>query len=351
MENSKIPTVRWDGKDLYILDQTLLPITVKEIKLNTPEEAYKAIKELRVRGAPAIGVAAAYSLLINLKEKINLSPNEFFKFVEYRAKYLNSSRPTAVNLSYALNRMVNKIVEYKNINSSELYNILENEAKSIHSEDVDICKKIGEYGSELLKNDCGILTHCNAGRLAVSGIGTALAPLYVAKEKNIKIRVYADETRPLLQGARLTSFELHESGIDVTLICDNMAAFIMSKGLIDIVITGCDRVAENGDAANKIGTMGVAILSKYFNIPFYIACPSTTFDLNTKTGNDIVIEERDKKEVINFSGVQTAPLNVKVRNPAFDVTPNELITGFITEKGIIKAPYDKNLRKAFINKI
>ena len=347
MSNTKIPTVRWDGKDLFILDQTLLPITVKEIKLNTVEEAYNSIKELKVRGAPAIGVAAAYSLLIKLREKTNLPTNEFLKIVKERADYLNSSRPTAVNLSYALNRMVNKIESLKIDSSLDLYNILENEAKNIHSEDENICRKIGEYGVELLKNDFGILTHCNAGRLAVSGIGTALAPMYVAQEKNIKIRVYADETRPLLQGARLTSFELFESGIDVTLICDNMAAFIMSKGLIDIAITGCDRVAENGDAANKIGTMGVAILSKYFNIPFYIACPSTTFDLNAKIGADIIIEERDAKEVINFAGVQTAPSNVKVKNPAFDVTPNELITGFITEKGIIKPPYKENLKKAF----
>lgn len=347
MINSKIPTVRWTGEELYILDQTLIPVTVKEIKLNTEEEAYNAIKELKVRGAPAIGVAAAYSLLIDLKSKIQLSSDEFIKFVDKRAKYLNSSRPTAVNLSYALNRMLNTINNKQDKTSLELYNILETEAKKIHSEDVDICQKIGEYGAELLKENTGILTHCNAGRLAVSGIGTALAPMYVAHQRGTKIRVYADETRPLLQGARLTSFELHEAGIDVTLICDNMAAFIMSKGLIDLVIVGCDRVAENGDAANKIGTMGVAILAKHFNIPFYIACPSTTFDLNTKTGNDIVIEERDPKEVINFAGVQTAPLDMKVRNPAFDVTPHELIKGFITEKGIIEAPYIENLKKAF----
>ena len=347
MINSKIPTVRWTGEELYILDQTLIPVTVKEIKLNTEEEAYNAIKELKVRGAPAIGVAAAYSLLIDLKSKIQLSSDEFIKFVDKRAKYLNSSRPTAVNLSYALNRMLNTIKNKQDKTSLELYNILETEAKKIHSEDVDICQKIGEYGAELLKENTGILTHCNAGRLAVSGIGTALAPMYVAHQRGTKIRVYADETRPLLQGARLTSFELHEAGIDVTLICDNMAAFIMSKGLIDLVIVGCDRVAENGDAANKIGTMGVAILAKHFNIPFYIACPSTTFDLNTKTGNDIVIEERDPKEVINFTGVQTAPLDMKVRNPAFDVTPHELIKGFITEKGIIEAPYIENLKKAF----
>ncbi|WP_304331911.1 S-methyl-5-thioribose-1-phosphate isomerase [Brachyspira innocens] len=349
MQSKNIPTVRWTGEELYILDQTLIPVTVKEIKLSNEEEAYNAIKELKVRGAPAIGVAAAYSLLINLKNKTNLNANEFINFVEERAKYLNSSRPTAVNLSYALNRMINTIKNKKDKSSLELYNILEEEAKKIHSEDIDICQKIGEYGSELLKDNCGILTHCNAGRLAVSGIGTALAPMYIAHQKGIKIRVYADETRPLLQGARLTSFELQEAGIDVTLICDNMAAFIMSKGLVDLVIVGCDRVAENGDAANKIGTMGVAILAKYFNIPFYIACPSTTFDLNTKTGNDIVIEERDAKEVINFAGVQTAPLDMKVRNPAFDVTPNELITGFITEKGIIKPPYIENL-KTLLNK-
>lgn len=344
MQSKNIPTVRWTGEELYILDQTLIPVTVKEIKLSNEEEAYNAIKELKVRGAPAIGVAAAYSLLINLKNKTNLNANEFINFIEDRAKYLNSSRPTAVNLSYALNRMINTIKNKKDKSSLELYNILEEEAKKIHSEDIDICQKIGEYGSELLKDNCGILTHCNAGRLAVSGIGTALAPMYIAHQRGIKIRVYADETRPLLQGARLTSFELQEAGIDVTLICDNMAAFIMSKGLVDLVIVGCDRVAENGDAANKIGTMGVAILAKYFNIPFYIACPSTTFDLNTKTGNDIIIEERDAKEVINFAGVQTAPLDMKVRNPAFDVTPNELITGFITEKGIIKPPYIENLK-------
>ncbi len=345
--HNNIPTVRWTGDELYILDQTLIPVTVKEIKLSNEEEAYNAIKELKVRGAPAIGVAAGYSLLIDLKSKTNMEADEFIEFVQKRAEYLNSSRPTAVNLSYALNRMVNTIKDKNNKTSLELYNILETEAKKINSEDADICQKIGEYGNELLKENSGILTHCNAGRLAVSGIGTALAPMYIAHQKGKKIRVYADETRPLLQGARLTSFELQEAGIDVTLICDNMAAFIMSKGLIDLVIVGCDRVAENGDAANKIGTMGVAILAKHFNIPFYIACPSTTFDLNTKTGNDIVIEEREAKEVINFAGVKTAPLDMKVRNPAFDVTPNELITGFITEKGIIKAPYIENLKKAF----
>ena len=342
-----IPTVRWTGDELYILDQTLIPVTVKEVKLSTIEDAYNAIKELKVRGAPAIGVAAAYSMLIDLKSKTDLSASDFISFIESRAKYLNSSRPTAVNLSYALNRMFNAVNNKKDKTSLELYNMLEDEAKKIHSEDIDICQKIGENGAELLKDNFGVLTHCNAGRLAVSGIGTALAPMYTAYERGMKIRVYADETRPLLQGARLTSFELSEAGIDVTLICDNMAAFIMSKGLIDLVIVGCDRVAENGDAANKIGTMGVAILAKYFNIPFYIACPSTTFDLNTKTGHDIVIEERDAKEVINFAGVQTAPLNIKVRNPAFDVTPNELITGFITKKGIIKPPYIENLKKAF----
>lgn len=342
-----IPTIRWSDDELYILDQTLLPVTVKEIKLSSIEDSYNAIKELKVRGAPAIGVAAAYSLLIDLKKETKLSSDDFISFVEKRAKYLNSSRPTAVNLSYALNRMFNAINNKKDKTSLELYNMLENEAKKIHSEDIDICQKIGEYGAELLKDNTGILTHCNAGRLAVSGIGTALAPMYTAHKNGVKIRVYADETRPLLQGARLTSFELQDAGIDVTLICDNMAAFIMSKGLIDLVIVGCDRVAENGDAANKIGTMGVAILAKHFNIPFYIACPSTTFDLNTKTGSDIIIEERDAKEVINFHGVQTAPSNIKVRNPAFDVTPSELITGFITEKGIIEPPYRESLKKAF----
>lgn len=339
-------TIRWDAENLglYFIDQTKLPLELVEEKQNSIEQVWDSIKVLKVRGAPAIGIAGAYGLLIGLRAHQQLSPDNFLQELKKQADYLNSSRPTAVNLSWALKRMVAAAEKNSAENSAEIFNLLVKEAILIHDEDREICRNIGKHGLPLIKEGCGVLTHCNAGTLAVSELGTATAPLYTAHAAGMKFRVYADETRPLLQGARLTAWELQRAGIDVTLICDNMAAHIMSKGLINLVITGTDRVAANGDVANKIGTMGIAILAKYFSIPFYIAAPSSTIDLATPNRQAIIIEERDAKEVTHFGLRQTAPDNIKVRNPAFDVTPHELITGIITDRGIIYPPYEKNLR-------
>lgn len=340
-------SIRWnqDTLDLYFLDQTKLPTELIEEKQETIEQVWHSIKVLKVRGAPAIGIAGAYGLIVGLKNKLHLDQNDFFEELKKQAAYLNSSRPTAVNLSWALNRMIAKINGHSYSSTNTIFNDLINEAIAIHEEDRKICYNIGKYGMPLIKENFGILTHCNAGALAVSEFGTALSPIYLAHEKGIKFKVFADETRPLLQGARLTAWELLQAGIDVTLICDNMAAHVMSKGLIDLIIVGTDRVAANGDIANKIGTLGVAILAKYFSIPFYIASPSSTIDFDTPDGKSIIIEERDSKEITHFGLRQTAPDNIKTYNPSFDVTPHELITGIITDCGIIYPPFDKNLGK------
>ncbi len=330
--------------ELYFLDQTKLPTKIEVEKQNTIEDVWHSIKQLKVRGAPAIGIAGGYGLALSMKDFKNSSTQEFLTLLEKNGNYLDSARPTAVNLRWAIDRIINRAKNSGCSTTKELYGVVLKEAIGIHEEDKLICKQIGGHGQSLIKDGVGVLTHCNAGALAVSEFGTALAPMYVAHKKGIRFRVYADETRPLLQGARLTSFELHHAGIDVTLITDNMAAHIMSQGLIDVIIVGTDRVAANGDIANKIGTLGVAILAKYFNIPLYIACPSSTIDLATKTGKDIVIEERDGSEVYKFAGVLTAPESIKTRNPAFDVTPAELITGIITEKGILKPPFSEALK-------
>ncbi len=340
-------TLFWENGALTLINQTKLPVEVIYEKQESIEQVWDSIKQLKVRGAPAIGVAAAYGLLYGIKDKCDLSRDKCLMALEQAAQYLNSSRPTAVNLSWALNRMVSKAQSTSTEDMHELFAILEQEAINIHNEDIAICKGIGESGLPLIKEGCGVLTHCNAGSLATSMLGTATAPMYLAHNAGRKFKVYADETRPLLQGARLTSWELQQAGIDVTLICDNMAAYVMSKGLVDVAITGCDRVAANGDAANKIGTYGVAILAKYFNIPFYIACPSSTIDFATLSGDDIVIEERDDEEVTFFGERRTGPESIQVCNPAFDVTPKALIKGFITEKGIIEPPFDINLKKLF----
>jgi methylthioribose-1-phosphate isomerase len=341
----KLPkSVRWENGELYFLDQTKLPLEIIEEKQNDVEQVWHSIKSLKVRGAPAIGIAGAYGLLVAMRDKLNLSTDVFLQELTTQAAYLDSSRPTAVNLSWALNRMVNKATKLANQNVSEIYTALVAEAKLIHDEDRQLCRKIGEHGAKLIRDGMGILTHCNAGSLAVSELGTALAPIYVAHATGKKIHVYADETRPLLQGARLTSWELQQANVDVTLICDNMAGHIMTSGLIDLVIVGADRVAANGDAANKIGTLGVAIMAQYFAIPFYVACPYSTIDLATLTGKQIKIEERKEEEVAHFGLRRTAPINMRVRNPAFDVTPHKLITGIITEKGILQPPYSDSLK-------
>lgn len=342
-----VDTIRYEDEKMYIIDQTKLPTILEVIEIDNVKDCWDAIKVLKVRGAPAIGIAAAYGVVLGIRDVNEDSFDEFYKEFKKISDYLGSSRPTAVNLFWALERMDKVVLENKELPIGEIKKALEQEAIMIHKEDEETCRKIGENGLEVLKDGMTVLTHCNAGRLATAKYGTALAPIYVAKEKGINIKVFADETRPLLQGSRLTAFELQEAGVDVTLITDNMAAMVMAEGKIDAVIVGCDRVAANGDTANKIGTYGVALLAKAHNIPFYIAGPLSTIDLDTPTGNEIPIEERDPEEIINGFGKQTAPSNIKVYNPAFDVTPNRLITGIITEKGIATAPYDISLKKLF----
>ena len=340
-------SVRWKSGNLYLLDQTQIPSNIVEEKQDNIEQIWDSIKQLKVRGAPAIGIAGAYGLLLGVKDKIYLSPDKFIQELERQAAYLDSARPTAVNLKWALTRMVNKARSLEAQDARTIYESLVKEAVQIHDEDRQLCRQIGENGAVLIKEGMGVLTHCNAGSLAVSELGTALAPMYIAHDQGVKFHVYADETRPLLQGARLTSWELQQAGLDVTLICDNMAAHMMSQGLVDLIIVGTDRVAANGDVANKIGTMSLAILAKHFSIPFYVACPYSTIDFSTPEGKDIVIEERGADEVTHFGLRRTAPEGIKVRNPAFDITPKQLVTGLITERGIICPPYDVNLRETF----
>lgn len=340
-------TIRWDHGTLYLLDQTQLPLATVVEQQESVEHVWDSIKQLKVRGAPAIGIAGAYGLVLSLQAHRHLPPEEFFTLLTQQAAYLDSARPTAVNLHWALTRMVEVARSHTHLSSADLYRRLEAEAMQIHDEDRRLCRQIGEQGQTLITPGMGILTHCNAGSLATSELGTATAPMYLAHEQGIPFRVYADETRPLLQGARLTSWELQQMGIDVTLICDNMAAHMMSQGLIDLVIVGTDRVAANGDVANKIGTLGVAILAHHFQIPFYVACPYSTIDFATPTGSAIVIEERGTDEVTHFGLRRTAPTDIAVRNPAFDVTPHTLVTGLITERGIIRPPYLETLQQVY----
>ena len=348
-------TITWKAGELFLLDQTQLPLHVTIEKQETVEQVWDSIRKLKVRGAPAIGIAGAYGLVLSMQNYTHLSYTDFFDRLQHQANYLDSARPTAVNLSWALNRLVKKAEALAHSNESvnesvnvpELYAQLEAEAVQIHDEDRQLCQRIGEHGQGLIQANMGVLTHCNAGSLATSELGTALAPLYLAHQAGTPFRVYADETRPLLQGARLTSWELQQAGVDVTVICDNMAAHLMSEGLIDLVIVGTDRVAANGDVANKIGTLGVAILAQYFKIPFYVACPYSTIDFKTLTGSTIVIEERGGEEVTHFGLRRTAPEQIKYRNPAFDVTPHALVTGLITERGIINQPNAETLRSFY----
>lgn len=343
----KIQSVRYEHDKLIILDQTKLPMETHFTKLDTVEDVWDAIFQLKVRGAPAIGIAAAYGLYIAVRNIEGVDFEDFYSQLKKQSDYLASSRPTAVNLFWALNRMEETARNSKDKSIQQIKDVLLQEAHAIRDEDEEMCRAIGEHALELLSDGMTVLTHCNAGGLATAQYGTALSPLYLAKDRGWNIKVYADETRPLLQGARLTAWELSRAGVDVTLICDNMAAMVMKKGLIDAVIVGCDRVAANGDTANKIGTYGVAVLAKAHNIPFYIAGPTSTIDLKTLTGEDIPIEERHEKEITCAFGKRTAPEGVKVFNPAFDVTPHEWITAIITEKGIVRAPYNEGLKRLF----
>ncbi|APH14864.1 S-methyl-5-thioribose-1-phosphate isomerase [Clostridium sporogenes] len=346
---AELLAIKWDDKrdKLILLDQTILPNKIEYIEYDTVEGVYDSIKDMIVRGAPAIGVTAAYGLYFAAKIAPEDNFENFFKYLKEKSVYLDSSRPTAVNLSWALKVMESKALENKDKDVREIKGILREEAKRIHEEDIEICKSIGENLITLLKDGVGILTHCNAGQLATSKYGTATSPMYLAKEKGWNFKVYSDETRPRLQGSTLTALELYEAGIDVTTITDNMAAMVMSQSKIDAVIVGCDRIAANGDTANKIGTMGVSILAKYFGIPMYIAAPTPSIDMNTKTGKDIPIEERNSEEVTCRFGVWTAPKSVKVYNPGFDVTPHENITAIVTEEGIVYPPFEENLKKLF----
>ncbi|MCU6710396.1 S-methyl-5-thioribose-1-phosphate isomerase [Paenibacillus sp. J5C_2022] len=345
--DNSLQSLIWKGDRLDLLDQRLLPEEILYLPLTTPEEVWEAISHLKVRGAPAIGIAAAYGVVLGSRDAS--TKDDWLAAVTKQAEYLATSRPTAVNLFWALDRMKAAASAIAG-NESELERCkaaLETEAVTIQSEDEATNKAIGEYALTLFKDGMGVLTHCNAGGLATAKYGTALAPFYLAQEQGMKLKVFADETRPVLQGARLTAFELQQAGVDVTLICDNMAGHVMSKGMVDAVIVGTDRVAANGDVANKIGTYSVAVLAKAHGIPFYVACPLSTIDLETPTGELIPIEERIAEEITEGFGKRTAPRDIKVYNPAFDVTPHEYVTAIITEKGIVQAPYEENLRKLF----
>ncbi|WP_442600356.1 S-methyl-5-thioribose-1-phosphate isomerase [Neobacillus sp. D3-1R] len=347
MTEAFLQSVSYENGILTILDQTKLPNITEFIQIERIEDAWDAIKQLKVRGAPAIGIAAAYGLLLGIRDVSEENFESFYHEFQKHSEYLASSRPTAVNLFWALQRMNDRVLKEKDLPVSKIKEKLEQEAHLIRQEDEEVCRSIGEHALTLFKDGMGILTHCNAGGIATAKYGTALAPIYLAKEKGWDIKVFADETRPLLQGARLTTWELMQAGIDVTLITDSMAAMVMSKGLVQAVIVGCDRVAANGDVANKIGTYGVALLAKAHNIPFYVAAPLSTVDLSTKNGNEIPIEERGSQEITEGFGKLTAPEGVKVFNPAFDVTPAENITAIITEKGVIKGNYQEELAKLF----
>lgn len=345
MDNVKLSE---DGRSVVIIDQTQLPNRMEYITLSTAKEIWDAIYLLQVRGAPAIGICAGYGIYCLALQIESKDYETFAKEFHEKKEYLNSSRPTAVNLSWALNRMEKVVLSNKGQSVEKILELLKQECKAIHEEDIAMCRAISEYGLTLIKDRDGILTHCNAGPLATSRYGTALGPLFLGKEKGMNFKVFSDETRPLLQGARLTSFELCKAGIDVTLICDNMASIVMKNGWVQACFVGCDRVAANGDTANKIGTSGVAILAKYYHIPFYVLGPTSTIDMNCKTGDDIKIELRKPEEIKEkFYSEPMALKEVKCYNPAFDVTDHELITGIVTEKGICYPPYTDSLANLF----
>lgn len=339
---SRVETLTWIPRTanappaLRLIDQTLLPTTLTEIVCSDVETVWEAIKMLRVRGAPAIGIAAAYGVCLGLASlPKTVTPAALLGSLDKVTSYLALSRPTAVNLFWAIDRMKRCAHALESASVQEITAALEREAMAIHNEDRATCRAIGEHGAALLCDGDSFLTHCNAGGLATSELGTALAAFFVAHEQGKRFHVYADETRPLLQGARLTAWELQQAGIDVTLICDSMAAMLMQQNKITGCIVGADRIAANGDAANKIGTYSVAVAARYHQIPFYIAAPFSTFDLTLADGSGIPIELRDHAEIRCGFGKQTAPDGVAIYNPAFDVTPAELITGIVTECGLI----------------
>lgn len=345
-----IEAVKLDDENnaLIILDQTLLPNEKVFLEVKKLEDIWEAIHSLRVRGAPAIGITAAFGIYLCTKASKADSYDSLAEDFKKGRDYLASSRPTAVNLFWALDRMENRLKSEKDKNIEEIKTALKEEAEKIRQEDAHVCEAIGQHALSLLKPGWGLLTHCNAGTIATARLGTALAPIYLGNAKGYDFKVFADETRPLLQGARLTAWELKEAGVDVTLICDNMASIVMKEGKVQAVLVGCDRVAANGDAANKIGTSGVAILAKYYHIPFYVCAPLSTIDLKCKSGEEIEIELRGGDEITSkWYTKPMAPEGVKTYNPCFDVTDNEIITAIITEKGIAYPPYEESLSKMF----
>lgn len=347
MTNTAPKSVAWRGNVdgcLVLLDQTKLPGECVFLDCSDVPTVWEAIKQLRVRGAPAIGIAAAYGVCVAVRESITGQWNwgQFYKTAQEAIDYLATSRPTAVNLFWALQRMERKLKSLDGSESEVAAQELLAEARAIHAEDIAMCHAIGRAGAELL-TDGGVLTHCNTGGLATSEYGTALSVLFTAHDQGKKLNVYADETRPLLQGARLTAWELMQHGVPVTLITDSMAAQVMREGKVQAVIIGADRITSRGDAANKIGSYGLAILAKYHRIPFYVAAPSSTFDFKMESGADIPIEQRSAEEITEPFGKRIAPVGVPTYNPAFDVTPAELITALITEKGVIQPVTKENI--------
>ena len=344
--SNPVETLRWADGKLEMIDQRILPTRFEYLSFNSAQAVADGIRTMVVRGAPAIGVAAAYGIALEALRLQDISKAEFAEGMNLGFKALAASRPTAVNLFWALKQMRLALEEYsEHLSSTQIANQLLTLAHQMYREDIEINKAIGQFGAQLLPNGARVLTHCNAGALATAGWGTALGVFRSAVEAGKKISVIADETRPFLQGARLTAWEMVHEGIPVTLITDNMSGHLMSLGEIDAVIVGTDRVAANGDVANKIGTYMVAVLAKRHNIPFYVACPTSTIDMSIQSGKDIPIEERPKEEVTGFGELQWAPKGVKVRNPAFDVTPAELVTGLITEKGVVFSPDAQQLQK------
>ena len=346
-----VATIEWtggveDGK-IRLIDQTRLPHKLEHIECETTEDLVDAIKKLKVRGAPALGIAGAYGLVKAIQKSDTQNFDDLWLEINKSAKYIGSSRPTAVNLTWGIDRVKRTARNAKDEPIKTIKEIMLKEAHEILEEDKRVCRAIGKSGSEIVAEGARILTHCNAGGLATADYGTALAVMFTAAAQGKKIHVFADETRPLLQGARLTTWELLQAEIDVTLICDNAAGYLMNQGRIDLVITGADRIAANGDAANKVGTYSVAVLAKENNVPFYIAAPMSTFDLSTATGKDIPIEERAPEEVTTIGGKRIAPKDVQVYSPAFDVTPAEYIHGIITEKGIIAHPTTEFIQTFF----
>ena len=346
--HSKIKTIQWVDNYSKMVDQTVLPYEFKYVNITDGQQMYDAIKTMIVRGAPAIGVAGAHGVVLYAQKlaKENLSRDEFIKQLLQKADYMASSRPTAVNLMWAVEKQKNIIMN----STSDIKGIVEELKQNgikLEDEDIAINKKIGDFGAEVVPKGATILTHCNAGGLATVGYGTALGVVRSAFAKDNTIQVFADETRPRQQGARITTFELTMDGIPTTLITDGMCSYFMKKGMIDMVCVGADRIAANGDAANKIGTYTLAIAAKYHNIPFYVAAPLSTIDISIHAGDEIPIEERSREEVTHINGKIICAPDVKVINPGFDVTPNELITGIITEVGILRPDYKKSIAEAF----